>query len=176
MLARYLVLTDTVSVVCYTPDLFFVSTDCSRSSALGLFAGIVNADERPRIAIIIDDLGYELALGRRVTELPGPVACAVLPGAPRAKTLAEAAQRNGKEVLLHLPLQALQPAASSEPDVLSLDMSRGQFAAAFAQYIESVPHIVGVNTHRGSAADPAPGAHVVVDGRDQCASVVVLCR
>ena len=44
---------------------------------------------QPRVAIIIDDLGYQLEAGRRAIELPGPVAFAVLPGAPRATVLAE---------------------------------------------------------------------------------------
>ena len=63
--------------------------------------------DAPRIAIIIDDLGYHLANGRRAIRLPGPVAYSFLPGAPRARALAEFANELGKEVLLHLPLQAL---------------------------------------------------------------------
>ena len=45
----------------------------------------------PRIAIIIDDLGYQLEAGHRTIDLPGPVACAILPSTPRATSLAEAA-------------------------------------------------------------------------------------
>ena len=58
------------------------------------------AGQIPRIAIIIDDLGYELVAGERAIALPGPVACAILPGAPRARQLANAANERGKEVLL----------------------------------------------------------------------------
>lgn len=115
------------------------------------------AENKPRIAIIIDDLGYEFTLGRRVTELPGPVACAVLPGTPRGRALAEAANERGKEVLLHLPLQALEKPDWQEPGGIVLDMSRKQFAAMFARNIESVPYAVGVNTHRGSLLTRHPG-------------------
>ena len=45
----------------------------------------------PRIALIIDDLGYQLDAGRRAIALPGPVVCAILPGAPRADALARTA-------------------------------------------------------------------------------------
>ncbi len=45
----------------------------------------------PRIAIIIDDLGYGLNAGRRAIDLPGPVSFAVLPGTPRARVLANQA-------------------------------------------------------------------------------------
>ena len=64
----------------------------------------VSAEPIARIAIIIDDLGYQLEAGRRAIELPGPVAYAILPGTPSGRALAETAHRNGKEVLLHLPL------------------------------------------------------------------------
>ena len=115
------------------------------------------ADSPPRIAVIIDDIGYNFELGQRATELPGPIACAVLPDAPRARTLAEAAYHNGKEVLLHLPLQSVHHDGVDEPSSLVLDMSRGQFRAAFQENLAGVPYVVGVNTHRGSLLTRHPG-------------------
>ncbi len=117
----------------------------------------VLAAQKPRIAIIIDDLGYAAELGRRVTELPGPVACAVLPSTPLAGRIAEAANAAGKEVLLHLPLEAIRSQPRKDPGVISLDMTRAQFARTFAQDILSVPHVSGVNSHRGSLLTQHPG-------------------
>ena len=111
----------------------------------------------PQIAIIIDDLGYGLAAGERALELPGAVSFAVLPATPRGKTLAEKAYASGKEVLLHLPLQSATPQETEEPGSLLLDMTRGQFAAMFAEDFNSVPHAVGVNSHRGSLLTRHPG-------------------
>ncbi len=123
-----------------------------------LLAGLpLHAAQKPRIAIIIDDLGYSLALGRRVTELPGPVACAVLPATPRGKLIAEAANAAGKDVLLHLPLEALGQHGPTEPGSISLDMSRGEFARTFAEDIRSVPYAIGINSHRGSLLTQHPG-------------------
>lgn len=113
--------------------------------------------EIPRIAIIIDDLGYGLAAGERAVSLPGPVAYAVLPATPRGRVLAEKAHANGKEVLLHLPLQSALHEETSEPGGLLLDMTRGQFASTFSESFESVPHIVGINSHRGSLLTRHPG-------------------
>jgi len=118
---------------------------------------VVQAQNQPRIAIIIDDLGYALSLGRRVTELPGPVACAVLPATPRGEALAIAANAAGKEVLLHLPLEALREKKPQEPGRISLDMSRGEFARTFAEDMQSVPFAIGVNSHRGSLLTQHPG-------------------
>jgi len=113
--------------------------------------------DNPRIAIIIDDLGYSLAEGKRAIGLPGPVACAVLPGSPRAETLARHAYEHGKEVLLHLPLQANSNDGKDEPDSIDLDMSRAQVEDTFDIALASVPHAIGVNSHRGSLLTRHPG-------------------
>ena len=116
-----------------------------------------SADEyRPRIAIIIDDLGYALAAGERTVSLPGPVTCAILPGTPGATRLSAAARASGKEVLVHLPMQA-NADDGDEPGSMTLDMSRGAFASAFEAALASVPGAVGVNNHRGSLLTRHPG-------------------
>lgn len=117
----------------------------------------VAADPQPKISIIIDDLGYQLAAGRRAIELPGPLAYAVLPATPRGRVLAEAAHDRGKEVLLHLPLQAVDHEGPDEPGGITLDMSRGVFAAQFSAALDSVPFAIGVSSHRGSLLTRHPG-------------------
>ncbi len=121
-----------------------------------LLSSTVLADG-PRVAIIIDDLGYHLANGKRAISLPGPVAMSVLPGAPRARALAQHAHASGKEVLLHLPLQAYDDDARAEPAEIVLDMSRSLVGDTFRKALEAVPHAVGVNSHRGSLLTRHPG-------------------
>ncbi len=111
----------------------------------------------PRIAIIIDDLGYKKHAGERAIKLPGPIAFAILPDTPRATYLAEVAHAGGKEVLLHLPLQAAQDHDGEEPGSLTLDMSKETFGKAFVDDIDSIPHAIGVNSHRGSLLTRHPG-------------------
>ncbi len=127
------------------------------SALLLLFFSTTGFAETPRVAIIIDDLGYHLANGRRAINLPGPVAMSVLPGAPRARTLAQQAHASGKEVLLHLPLQAYDDDARAEPAEIVLDMSRARVGDTFQQALEAVPHAVGINSHRGSLLTRHPG-------------------
>ena len=116
-----------------------------------------HAGDPPRIAIIIDDLGYRMPESRRAIELPGPVACAFLPGAPRATELAHAASAEGKEVLLHLPMDAVKRDGVDEPGQVTLDMSRATFASTVAGALEAVPNAVGINNHRGSLLTRHPG-------------------
>ncbi len=120
-------------------------------------AGGSVATTQPRIAIIIDDLGYRLAAGHRAIRLPGPVSFAVLPGAPGTRALAIEAHANGKEVLLHLPLQARPDEMAQEPMGISLHMNRSEFRDTFEQAFASVPHAIGVNNHRGSLLTRHPG-------------------
>ena len=114
-----------------------------------------------RIAIIIDDLGYQLSAGSRALSLPGNVAFSFLPGTPYAKRLARAAHAEGREVLLHLPLQAESEAghaeAARDPLGIRLEMNRRQVSEVFAIALQSVPHAVGVNGHRGSLLTRHPG-------------------
>jgi len=124
---------------------------------LTLLASGSAATSPPRIAIIIDDLGYGLDAGQRAIELPGPVSFAVLPGTPRARVLAVLAFESGKEVLLHLPLQAAPNDAVQEPLGINLDMNRQEFGDTFDRALTSVPHAIGVNSHRGSMLTRHPG-------------------
>ena len=126
-------------------------------AALLLCLSAAVAADAPRIAIIIDDLGYQFAAGRRAIDLPGPVSFSFLPGGPRARALAERAHRRGKDVLLHLPLQAHRDGARQEPSEISIDMGRGRVADVFAEALSAVPHVIGINSHRGSLLTRHPG-------------------
>ena len=130
---------------------------CCLLTLLILLASGSVATTPPRIAIIIDDLGYRMDAGQRAIELPGPISFAVLPGTPRARALAVLAFESGKEVLLHLPLQARPNDSAQDPLGISLDMSRREFGDTFERALTSVPHAIGVNSHRGSLLTRHPG-------------------
>ncbi|MGB5474879.1 MAG: divergent polysaccharide deacetylase family protein [Gammaproteobacteria bacterium] len=112
----------------------------------------------PAIALIIDDLGNQRSPGRLAVTLPGPVACAFLPNGPFTRELASRAHAGRKEVMLHLPMQALEnEARKAEPGELTLDMTLGQFRATIEQDIAAVPHVSGLNNHQGSLLTRHPG-------------------
>ena len=120
-------------------------------------SSLAAADTPSKIAIIIDDLGYQLDAGRRAIELPGPLSFAVLPATPRGRLLAETAHASGKEVLLHLPLEAVDHDGAPEPGGIMLDMTEDMFRDTFAAALESVPFAIGVSSHRGSLLTRHPG-------------------
>ncbi|HEX4299230.1 MAG TPA: divergent polysaccharide deacetylase family protein [Gammaproteobacteria bacterium] len=121
-------------------------------------AGIA-ADEPPRrvlIAIVIDDLGNSLEEGRRVIALPGPVACSILPHTIDGPQIADLAHAADKEVLLHLPMQAVadMPLGSGG---ITLEMTESEIRATVADDLASVPHLAGMNNHEGSLITQHPG-------------------
>jgi len=117
------------------------------------------AGARPAIALIIDDMGNQRAPGMRVIRLPGPVACAFLPSGALTGMLASKAHASGKEVMLHLPMQAVEHATGvHQQGLLSLDMTQQQFLQEFRLAIAAVPHVSGLNNHMGSLLTRHPGS------------------
>lgn len=111
----------------------------------------------PRIAIIIDDIGDRYREGELAVSLPGPVACAFLPHTPHARRLAQSAYAAGKEVLLHLPLQALEDNTLLGPGAITLNITETEFRRLLAENIAAIPHATGVNNHMGSLLTRHPG-------------------
>ena len=111
----------------------------------------------PRIAIIIDDVGPRYIEGKQAVTLPGPVTTAFLPQTANTRQLAEAAHASGKEIMLHLPLEATNGKALG-PGGITLQMDEAQFLRTLRANIESVPHVRGVNNHMGSLLTRHPGA------------------
>jgi hypothetical protein len=112
--------------------------------------------EGPAIAIIIDDLGNRYSEGLRTISLAGRITCAFLPHTPYARRLAEKAFEQGKEVMLHLPMESARPRALG-PGGVTLDMSERQFKAQILDDLDSVPHVAGINNHMGSLLTRHPG-------------------
>jgi polysaccharide deacetylase 2 family uncharacterized protein YibQ len=123
----------------------------------GNFAGAADASvPRPTIALVIDDLGNRHHQDSMAIALPGPVACAFLPYGPFTRVLAEQAYTAHKEVMLHLPMQAVneEPREAGE---LTLDMTRTQFMRTLNADLAAVPHASGINNHKGSLLTRHPG-------------------
>lgn len=123
---------------------------------LALPAPVMAQSSLPRIAIIIDDIGDRHAEGLAAVSLPGAVACAFLPHTPHSRELALLAHENGKEVMLHLPLQSLHDKPLG-PGAITLDTTETEFRRTLAADLQSIPFVRGVNNHMGSLLTLHPG-------------------
>ena len=115
----------------------------------------------PAIALIIDDLGAQLGKGRRAVNLPGPVAVSFLPGGEHTAELARLAHDRDKEVMLHMPMQALgQKTRHHHAGELMAEMPQPEFLDTLARNIAAVPHVSGINKQARCG--------VASGGRDNC--------
>lgn len=115
------------------------------------------AGQNPAIAIIIDDMGNQRSQGMAALELQGAITFAFLPYTPYAEELAEKAHRLGKEVMLHLPMDAYE-GNSLGPGALTLHMTEVRFKQTLTEDLMAIPHVSGVNNHMGSLLTRHPGA------------------
>lgn len=102
-----------------------------------------------RIAIIIDDIGYNLALGKRSADLEGDFTLAVLPFTPHGIELAQRAHQRGKEIMLHVPMSNRHNYSLGRGGLVS-GMQRAELLAVLRQNLANVPYVQGVNNHMGS--------------------------
>ncbi len=106
---------------------------------------------RPKIAIVIDDLGEENKISQELLHWDLPLTFSILPFSPYSKALAEEAHRRGKEIILHLPME---PHGYSKmrlgEGVLLQEMDEAGLIRQLSKDIEAVPYIKGVSNHMGS--------------------------
>lgn len=113
---------------------------------------------RPRVAIVIDDLGVNRELSLRAVGLAAPVTVAVIPLLPLSTEIARAAAARKKEVLMHVPMEPKDPEKDPGPGVLLGTMDRGDITRALQAELASVPGAVGINNHMGSQLTTDPRA------------------
>lgn len=129
--------------------LFYIST------ATGNFALAEqeNSGGKKQVAIVIDDLGNEMAGTEEIINMPVPLTVAVMPFLPSTKTDAERAHQAGHDVLVHLPMEPLR--ANNEalgPGVITTRLSEDEVRKRVREAIDDVPYAVGINNHMGSKA------------------------
>jgi polysaccharide deacetylase 2 family uncharacterized protein YibQ len=106
---------------------------------------------RPKVAIVIDDLGGENQISQEILHWDLPLTFSVLPFTPHAKTIALEAQRKGKEVILHLPMEPHgYPKIKPGEGALLEKMDEERLLQQLSKDIETIPGIKGVSNHMGS--------------------------
>lgn len=110
-----------------------------------------NDTHLPRVAIIIDDFGYDLEIANRFMEMGGVLTCSVLPHSPHGRQIAILAKRKGHEVMLHQPMEPNEyPAVDPGPGALLAGMSPDERIRRLNANIDLIPGLSGVNNHMGS--------------------------
>lgn len=106
---------------------------------------------RPKIALVIDDLGEEHLIARELLEWDFPLTFSILPFTPYAKNIAREAHLKGKEVIVHVPMEPHgYPKVRPGEGALLEGMNEESLRQQLVKDIEAVPYIKGASNHMGS--------------------------
>ena len=113
------------------------------------FPGLPAADNTPAIAIVIDDLGNDVARTNAAIALPANVTLSFLPYPKRTLELSRLAHSAGHEVIVHLPMQ---PTGNENPGegALKVGLPSNELQQRLGWSLSRVAEYDGVNNHMGS--------------------------
>ncbi|MBN1931120.1 MAG: divergent polysaccharide deacetylase family protein [Desulfobacterales bacterium] len=105
----------------------------------------------PKVAIIIDDIGYDRFIAEKFLALDAVFTFSILPHSPFQKRIARIAHMKGMDIMLHLPMEPIEyPTINPGPGALLTSMSPDQLISQLKKDINAVSTIKGVNNHMGS--------------------------
>jgi len=106
-------------------------------------------DEMPKIALIVDDIGYDLERAMEIINLRRPLTFSIFPQLLYSRHIAESAHKMGHEIMMHLPMEPDEN-WKRNPGLILQDMDRDQLQWMLETDLKSIPHVSGVNNHQGS--------------------------
>jgi polysaccharide deacetylase 2 family uncharacterized protein YibQ len=110
-----------------------------------------------KIAIVLDDWGYNTSNLETLFAINLPLTISILPNLPYSEKIAnEAINHHNIEVMLHLPLEPYGENVELEDDTIMTTMSPEEVNNLLTKAIKSVPGLKGVSNHMGSRATEDP--------------------
>ncbi|OQY51530.1 MAG: hypothetical protein B6230_04570 [Desulfobacteraceae bacterium 4572_89] len=108
-------------------------------------------DDIPRIAIIIDDIGYDRQMAMELYDLDPGITFSVLPFSPFGNSISQKLHAKGAEIMLHLPMEPVEyPEVNPGPGALLSSMTPDILLDQLRKNLQDVPGAAGVNNHMGS--------------------------
>ncbi len=103
------------------------------------------------VAIIIDDIGYDLKAVKSLLKIDADLTFSILPFQTHSLEAAEMLHKAKKETLLHLPMEPVSyPKEKPGEGALFTDMSDEEIVLQLKKDIDAVPYVSGANNHMGS--------------------------
>jgi polysaccharide deacetylase 2 family uncharacterized protein YibQ len=113
----------------------------------------VAVPDRPRdamIAMIIDDMGIDQKRSKAIIGLPGPLTLSFIPYGYHLEELVASARGAGHEIMLHQPMEPMDPEADPGPNALRTTVSIEENRRRLLWSFTRLEGIVGLNNHMGS--------------------------
>lgn len=112
-------------------------------------------DRRPRLVLIIDDVGFSLSAARDLAGMKVPLTWSIIPYQSHSLSALKLAKEHGIPVMLHLPMEAEVDRPGLKYQI-NLEMDGDAVRGFVRRALKSLPGVVGVNNHRGSRATSTP--------------------
>ncbi len=108
-------------------------------------------DEKPKLIIVIDDIGNSIDLGERVLRLEN-VTLSIIPQLKYSFYFAKKGKELNKDILIHVPMEphSFDKYKNGETKFLTTEMDNEDIKKLSKFYLESVPYAIGANNHMGS--------------------------
>ncbi|MDD2752569.1 MAG: divergent polysaccharide deacetylase family protein [Candidatus Omnitrophica bacterium] len=104
-----------------------------------------------RIAIVLDDWGYNLNNLGIATEIKYPLTASVLPHLAYSRTASVELHKLGFEIILHLPMEPHER-FNLEKNTILTSFSAQQISEIISQDLASIDYCTGISNHMGSKA------------------------
>ncbi|MBW2038339.1 MAG: divergent polysaccharide deacetylase family protein [Deltaproteobacteria bacterium] len=106
---------------------------------------------RHRIVIVVDDLGLDKKAAEEFLRLDVPLTFSILPLRSFSRRIAQRAHAQGREVILHLPMEPRgYPLKDPGEGALFVSMGEKELLRQLREDLEAIPYIRGVDNHMGS--------------------------
>lgn len=103
------------------------------------------------LAIVVDDMGSSMKEVQELAAINLPLTFAIIPGLPKARGVAEYAHAQGRDVIIHIPMEPQgYPAQRVEANALLMSSSASEIESRIKGFIKEIPFVVGANNHMGS--------------------------
>ena len=119
----------------------------------------------PRLAVVIDDIGFNLKRDQRFMQMNIPITFSVIPGLSHSRASARLIRDSGHDLLVHLPMEPFDyPRQNPGPNPLMLHQGQSVIRERMTAYLEELPGAVGASNHMGSAYTFDPVRMGIVQG------------
>ena len=109
-------------------------------------------NKRPRIVIVIDDMGLNSSNSRRVVEIDAPLTLAYMPYASQLEKQTTIAKAKGHELIVHMPMEPINLAQNNPgPNALLTHNTSDENLKRLKKNLDSFEGYIGLNNHMGSA-------------------------
>lgn len=118
-------------------------------------SSVAKSGKTPRISIVIDDIGYRKS-DFSALDLPGQFTYSVVPFAPFTQIIANSVHQSDREVMAHIPMEAIHNNHLLGKGALKLSMTEQQTRQQVQAILADIPYVSGINNHMGSEFTTKP--------------------